>query len=300
MRGSEFADLRAFATIVAQGNFARAAAHLNVSPSALSQTIRGLEARLGVRLLNRTTRSVSVTDAGARLYARLKPVMEELEAAVADVNDLRERPAGTLRLTSSRVAAERFLAPILGEFHRAYPDIVLDTTVDDVVRDIVAEGYDAGIRLGELISEDMVAIKLGGSLRQVAVASPDYLARCGMPRHPRELLDHACINWRWTETGRIYHWEFQEPGGEWFSVAVKGPVIVSDRSMVLAAALQGVGIALWLEDRILPYLQDGRLVPILEDWCGPFPGFFLCYPKQRHTPVPLRVFADFMRTRFPS
>ncbi|TWB43477.1 LysR family transcriptional regulator [Nitrospirillum pindoramense] len=300
MRGSEFADLRAFATIVAQGNFARAATQLHVSPSALSQTIRALEARLGVRLLNRTTRSVSVTDAGSRLYARLKPVMEELEAAVADVNDLRERPAGTLRLTSSRVGAERFLAPILGRFHQAYPDIILDITVDDVVHDIVAEGYDAGIRLGEMISDDMVAIKLGGSLRQVAVAAPGYLARHGMPQHPRDLLDHTCINWRWAETGRIYHWEFQEPDGDWFSVAVKGPIIVTDKSLVLAAALQGVGIALWLEDRVVPYVEEGSLVTLLEEWAGSFPGFFLCYPKQRHTPLPLRVFTDFIRATYGS
>ncbi|MGE6761120.1 LysR substrate-binding domain-containing protein [Corallococcus interemptor] len=300
MRGNDFADLKAFAAIVEHGNFTRAAAHLRVSPSALSQTLRALEERLGVRLLNRTTRSVAVTEAGARLLSRLKPAMEELEAAVADVKDLRDTPAGTVKIQAARFGAISFLEPLFGKFHAAHPDIVLDVTVDDALTDLVAGGFDVGIRLGEWLDHDMVAVKLGGHLRQVPVASPRYLAKHGTPRHPRDLLKHRCINWRQPGSSGIYAWEFKRGGGDWFSIAVKGPLVVTDRALALSAALQDVGIAFWAEERVRPFVQSGKLVALMEDWCAPFPGFFLYYPKQKHTAPPVRAFVQFLRQTWSS
>jgi len=294
MRGSDYAELKAFVTVVAHGNFARAAAELGVSASTLSQTIRALEARLGLRLLNRTTRSVSLTDAGERLHARFRPAMVEMEAAVRDVIDERDRPAGMLRVHLPSVAAATFLEPALGRFHEAYPDIVLDVTIDDAVINIVEAGYDVGARLGEFVEADMVAVRLGGEQRQLAVASPDYIARHGHPRVPSDLIQHNCINWRRPGDPGLYKWEFLRDN-QWFSVAVHGPLIVSHRAMAISAAIQGVGIAFWAEDLVRPLIEAGKLVPLLEEWCGSFPGWFLFYPKQRYTPPSLRAFVDFLR-----
>lgn len=293
MRGSEFAELRAFASIVEHGNFARAAGQLGISPSTLSQTIRALEERLGVLLLNRTTRSVALTDAGARLLRRLEPAMRELQAAVEEAASLRDRPAGRLRLNAPRSAVDLFVEPLLGAFHEAYPDVVLDITVDDAVIDIVAAGFDIGIRLGEWLTGDVVAVRLGGSFRQVAFAAPAYLARHGEPRTPAELQRHRCVNWR-RPGGSLYHWEFQRDG-EWFAVAVDGPLVVSDRRLALSAALQGVGIGFWTEDRVAPHVAAGRLRLLLDAWSAPFPGFYAYYPKQRVTPASVRAFVGFMR-----
>ena len=294
MRGSEYADLRAFAMIVAHANFARAAAELGISASTLSQTIRGLERRLGMRLLNRTTRSVSLTDAGERLHARFKPAMMEMQAAVQDVVRLRDTPAGTLRVHLPSVAAAAFLEPVLGRFYDAYPDIVLEVTVDDSVTDIVEAGYDLGARLGEFLEADMVAVKLGDEQRQLVVASPDYIDRHGRPEAPADLLQHRCINWRRPGSAGCYKWEFLKDG-RWFAVAVNGPLVVSHRSMAIAAAVQGVGIAFWAEELVRPLIDEGKLVPLLEDWCGTFPGWFLTYPRQRYTPRTVRAFVDFLR-----
>jgi DNA-binding transcriptional LysR family regulator len=294
MRGTEFAELRAFAAVAEQGNFARAAARLRLSPSSLSQIIRGLEARIGVRLLNRTTRSLSLTPAGERLLTRFKPAMAEMAAAVEDARALQGRPAGVVRLHSSRSAARQFVEPVLGRFHAAYPDIVLDLTVDDAVTNIVEGGYDAGMRLGELLDNDMVALKLGGEIRQIAVASPAYLAQHGTPLRPAELLNHRCINWRQPGSRGLYNWEFFEDG-RWIAVAVNGPLIVSHREYAVEAALQGVGIGLWSEHQLRPLIETGRLVPLLEAFSAPFPGWYLYYPKQRYMPTALRAFIDFMR-----
>ncbi|HEX6537345.1 MAG TPA: LysR family transcriptional regulator [Gemmatimonadaceae bacterium] len=296
MRGSEYAALRAFAAVVAHGSFARAAAELGITASTLSQTIRELEAQLGVRLLNRTTRSVSLTDAGRRLHARFEPAMREMEAAVRDAISLRDAPAGLLRVHMPSVAAAAYLEPVLGRFHEAYPDIVLDVTVDDAVTDIVAAGYDVGARLGEFLEGDMVAVKLGGAQRQLAVASADYIARHGRPETPADLLRHRCINWRRPGSAGVYKWEFQKDG-RWFGIAVDGPLVVSHRDLAIAAAVQGVGIAFWAEELVRPLIDEGKLVPLLEEWCGTFPGWFLCYPKQRFTPPSVRAFVDFLRRR---
>ena len=294
MRGSDYAELRAFVTVVAHGNFARAAAELGISASTLSQTIRTLEARLGVRLLNRTTRSVSLTDVGERLHARFKPAMLEMDAAVEDIVSSRDAPAGRLRVHMPSVAAAAYLEPALGRFHATFPDIVLDVTVDDSVTDIVKFGYDVGARLGEFLAGDMVAVKLGGEQRQLAVASPAYVARHGRPETPADLLRHRCINWRQPGSAGLYKWEFLKDG-EWFAVAVDGPLVVSHRSMAIAAAVQGVGIAFWAEELVRPLIAAGKLVPLLDEWCGTFPGWFLYYLKQRYTPPSVRAFVDFLR-----
>ena len=294
MRGSDYAELKAFAAVVAHGSFARAAEDLRISASTLSQTIRQLETRLGLRLLNRTTRSLSLTEAGARLHARFAPAMAEMKAAVGDATALRDTPAGVLRVHMPSVAAATYLEPLLGHFHEAWPDIVLDVTIDDAAVDIVEAGYDVSARLGEFLEADMVAVALGGTQRQLAVASPDYLARYGSPSAPADLLQHRCINWRRPGSAGPYAWEFAR-GGEWFSVVVNGPLVVSSRDMAIAAAVQGVGIAFWAEDLVRPLIDAGKLVSLLDDWCAAFPGWFLCYQKQRHTAPTVRAFVDFLR-----
>lgn len=294
MRGSDYAELKAFAAVVAHGSFARAAEDLRISASTLSQTIRQLEARLGLRLLNRTTRSLSLTEAGTRLHARFAPAMAEMEAAVGDAVALRDTPAGVLRVHMPSVAAATYLEPVLGRFHEAWPDIALDVTIDDAAIDIVEASYDVSARLGEFLEADMVAVALGGKQRQLAVASPGYIARHGSPLTPADLLRHRCINWRRPGGSGLYQWEFARDG-QWFSVAVNGPLVVSSRDMAIAAAVQGVGIAFWAEDLLRPLIDAGRLVSLLDDWCTTFPGWFLCYQKQRHTPLAVRAFVDFLR-----
>lgn len=294
MRGNEFAELQAFVAISRHGSFVRAAEELQISPSALSQTIRALEQRIGGRLFNRTTRSLSLTDAGERLLARLAPALDEVAAAVVEVSHLASRPTGRLRVHALRLASRRYLEPIYPAFCEAYPEITLDVVIDDATMDLVAAGFDVGIRLGELLEQDMVGVRLGPELCQVAVASPAYLARHGTPQTPADLHKHRCINWRWPGQVHPYQWEFL---GEqrWFSVAVDGPLIVNDQRVALEAAVNGVGIAFWVEDQAEPYVREGKLVRLLEGWSGSFPGFFLCYPQQRQHSPALRAFVDFLR-----
>lgn len=282
--------------IAEHGNFARAAEQLRISPSTLSQTIRELEQRLGIRLLNRTTRSTSLTEAGTRLLARFKPAMEEMAAAVSDVSQLRDTPSGTVRLNLPRLASTALVEPLLGEFHRAYPDITLELSIDDAVRDIVETGFDIGITLGELLEKDMVAVRLGGNIHQVAVASPDYIARHGRPKVPADLHQHRCINWRKPGSGKLYNWEFHQDG-HWIAIAVEGPLIVSHREVALTAAAQGVGIAFayWSDRWMAPLLQSGALVPLLQEFSPPFPGWHLYYPRQRYTLPAVRALIDFLR-----
>jgi DNA-binding transcriptional LysR family regulator len=294
MRGSDFAELRAFAAIVEHGGFARAAAHLGMSASALSQTLRNLETRLGVRLLNRTTRSVAPTEAGAQMLARLLPAMEEIDAAVAQAVARRQNPSGRLRLNVTRVAALHYLAPLIAPFHRQYPDIVLDLSIEERLVDIVAGGFDAGVRLHEKLAKDMVAVTLGGEVRMRVVASPAYLARYGRPLTPDDLRQHRCLNYRWPTNGNLYRWEFERDGVK-RDIAVEGPVIVDEPEVLVQAALDGAGIAYLFEQQIATGLADGRLLPLLDAWTPPFPGFYLYYPANRQTPRPLRAFIDFAR-----
>lgn len=298
MRGTDFASLNAFASVVEHGSFVRAAAHLGITPSALSQTIRQLEERLDVRLLNRTTRSVAPTTAGERLYQRLRPAVDELDTAVAEAISTRERPAGMLRINAPRMAVIWLIAPRFGRFHRDNPEVILDITVDDALTDIVAGRFDAGLRLGELLEKDMVAVRLTGEMEMMAVASPDYLARHGTPETPGDLHHHACLNWRWPTDGSLYRWEFEEDGRE-FEISVNGPLIANDIEMVLQAALQGVGIAYTSHERIDGWLKDGRLIRVLERYSPKFPGVYLYHPSRRQQPPALRAFIDCLLDRQP-
>ena len=290
----EFSQLRAFVAVGEALSFSRAAAVLGVSPSALSQKVREFEERVGLRLLNRTTRSVSLTPAGEMLLARIRPTVADLGAAVEQTRRSRERPAGLVRVHAFRVAAELFLEPMLRSFNDAYPEVVLDLTLDDAVIDVVAGGYDAAIRVGEVIERDMIAVRLGPELRQVVVASPDYLARRGAPASPRDLQAYPCIRWRWPGQAKTYDWEFWEHG-RWFAVAVDGPLIVNSRDLERQAALAGVGLAFVVEQKVASLIAAGRLVPLLQQWSAPFPGFFLCYPEQRQMAPALRAFIDKVR-----
>jgi len=269
---------------------------LGVSPSALSQLVRGFEERVGVRLLNRTTRSVALTDAGENLFRRVRPAVLDLGDAIGQVHRYRERPAGTVRLHAFRSAARTYIEPILHAFTQAYPDVVLDITLDDEVVDVVAGGFDAAIRIGEVIERDMVAVALGASMRQIAVAAPAYLSVHGHPEHPRDLTRHRCIRWRWPGRVTPYAWEFFEDGS-WFEVAVDGPLIVNDKEMALQAAVQGIGISFSVEATAAEHIAAGRLIPLLETWSAPFPGLFLCYPQQRQMAPALRAFIDTLRAR---
>lgn len=292
---SDYGGLRAFVAVAEALSFGRAADILGISSSALSQTIRGLEDRVGTRLLNRTTRSVSLTEAGRALLNRVRPAVDELGAAVDQLRAADGRPAGTVRIHSFRSAAELFLTPMLARFAREYPEIILDITLDDTVIDLVSGGFDAAIRLGEVIERDMVALRLGPELRQIAVASPAYLAEHGMPATPQDLLSHTCIRWRWPGHSAPYAWEFCEEG-RWFTVAVSGPLIASNREFGINAAVNGMGIAFAVEQTVAAFIADGRLMPLLETWSAPFPGFFLCYPQQRHMAPALRTFVDGLRS----
>ncbi|PAP94735.1 LysR family transcriptional regulator [Mesorhizobium wenxiniae] len=296
MRGTEFSELKAFAAIVEEGSFVRAAARLRISPPALSQTIRGLEERVGVRLLNRTTRSASPTAAGETLFARLAPAFSELEGAVADAHASRDRPAGSLRINIPRTAAMRFIAPILGDFQRAYPDIALTVIIDDMLTDIVEGRFDAGIRLGERLEKDMVAVKLSEDLQMAAVAAPAYLENRTIPRHPQELHQHRCINFQWPGGGNIYRWEFAR-GRRALEIAVNGGLTVNDTELMIRAALDGVGVAYMLDYQVRPWIEAGKLIRFLEAWSPRFPGFYLYHTSSRQVPPALRAFIDFLLAR---
>lgn len=297
MRGAEFAELKAFVAVVDRSSFAKAADHLGLSRSALSQTIRQLESRLGVRLLNRTTRSVSPTEPGRRLHERMAPMLREMDAAVAEAVDTRTRASGTLRINTLSMAAKRLIAPRLGRFARAHPDVVLDIVIDDTLSDIAGEGFDAGIRVGNRVQKDMVAVRMTPDIELLAVASPDYLARHGEPKTPADLGCHACINWRFPGSGRIAGWEFRKDGKtvEFFG---EGSVISNHQDIIVPAALQGLGILYaYNDDEIAAALGDGRLRRVLADWSPTVPGLYLYYSSRRHMLPGLRAFIDCMLDR---
>ncbi|MNB88869.1 HTH-type transcriptional regulator DmlR [compost metagenome] len=292
MRGSEFAELKAFVAVVERGSFARAADHLGLSRSALSQIIRQLEARLRVRLLNRTTRSVSPTEPGRRLHERMAPMLREMDEAVAQAMGANARAAGTLRINTLSMGAKRVLAPRLGRFAQANPDVVLDIVIDDGLSDIAGEGFDAGIRVGGRLQNDMVAVRLTPDFELLAVASPDYLARHGTPRTPADLSRHACINWRFPGSGKVAGWPFKKKDKaiEFFG---DGKVISNHQDIIVPAALQGLGILYAYNDSdIADALRDGRLKRVLADWSPTVPGLFLYYSSRRHMLPALRAFID--------
>jgi len=296
MRGSDFAELTAFVAVAEAQSFARAASRLGLSRSALSHTIRALEERVGTRLLNRTTRSVSLTDAGRTLFTRLPAAFAEIKDAVDDLNVYRERPAGTVRLNMPRVAAEVLVCSKLPGFAAAYPDIQVELTVEDKFSDIVASGCDAGVRPGGLLQKDMIAVRVTPDLRIAIVGSPAYFACNPRPREPKDLAEHACINfYRWTNPYELYRWPFSK-AGEQVDVEVTGPLTMNDVGLTVEAALAGMGLACTLESNITQGLAQGRLVRVLEDWCPPSPGFYLYYPSGRLLSAAFRSFIDFMRS----
>ncbi|QNH11185.1 LysR family transcriptional regulator [Xanthomonas sp. SI] len=297
MRGAEFAELKAFVAVVERGSFARAADHLGLSRSALSQVVRQLESRLGVRLLNRTTRSVSPTEPGQRLHERIAPMLREMDDAVAQAVGSNARAAGTLRINTLSMAAKNVIAPRLGRFARAHPQVVLDIVIDDGLSDIAGEGFDAGIRVGGRLQKDMVAVRLTPDIELLAVASPDYLARHGEPKTPADLARHACINWRFPGSGRIAGWEFRKKGRS-TEVFGEGQVIANHQDIVVPAALQGLGITYaYNDDGIADALRDGRLKRVLADWSPTAPGLYLYYSSRRYMLPALRAFIDCLLDR---
>jgi DNA-binding transcriptional LysR family regulator len=290
----ELSVLFAFLTVAEERSFTRAAKRLNVSPSALSHSIRGLEQRLGVRLLARTTRSVGPTDAGQRLLTRLRPALADVREALDEIAELRTRPAGRVRLLISGLAAVTVLAPKLGQFARDYPDVVLDVTTTKEIRvDLVAGRFDAGIHFREFVELDMIAVRVSPDQRAAIVGSREYFAAHPVPQSPRDLASHRCIGFRHGAEG-VYRWELDK-GDESLTVAVNGPLIVDDLELVIRAALDGVGLAFVADERVERHLASGELVRVLEDWCPPFEGFFLYYPSRRHQPAALAALIEALR-----
>ncbi|QEM82676.1 LysR family transcriptional regulator [Halomonas binhaiensis] len=291
MKGSDVAELRAFAAIIEHGNFARAAEWLGVSPSALSQTIRRLEVRLGQRLLNRTTRATRPTEAGQQLYERIRPALKEITEAQAQLQNQQGELGGRLRINASRTGAAYALAPHLTSFAQSYPRIEVEIVVSDRLEDVVESECDAGLRLGENLEQDMVGVPLSDPLRWIAVASPAYLARAGTPEHPADLKEHACINMRWPSGGHLYQWEF-ERDGQSVQVAVTGPLCTNDVATRLRAVKDGLGIGYFLEPEAWELLSSGDIVEVLGPWCAKEPGFSLYYPGNRLVTPQLRAFLD--------
>src|SRR5262252_3645214 len=289
---TDFSSLTAFVAVAEEKSFTRAAKRQGVSPSAISHTMRGLEETLGVRLIARTTRSVALTEAGEQLLDRLRPALKDLGESLQVVSGSRAKPAGRVRLLVPRYAFS-VIAPKLGELIRRYPDIILDVTTDDSRRDIVADHFDAGIHFGEYIEKDMIAVRVSPDHRPAIVGAPGYFKSHGKPKSPRDLLRHRCINFRHGDAG-LYRWEF-EKGKKCLSVAVSGPLIVDDENLLTQAALDGVGLAFISDERVVPYLESGTLVRVLESWCQPFPGFFLYYPSRRQQPAALSALIETLR-----
>lgn len=296
MRGQEYGELAAFVAVVEELSFRRAATRLGLSPSALSHTIRGLEDRLGVRLLNRTTRSVAATEAGLALFGRVSPAFKDIAGAVEGINAYREGPAGTLRINLPKLAADLIFDKAFAAFARKHPEIRLELTIDDGLTDIVAGGFDAGVRPGELLQRDMIAVRVTPDLKTAVVGSPSYFATRPKPIHPRDLREHACIAYRWSRSGSVHRWPFQKRG-KVLEVAPAGPLVVDDVDVLVRAAVDGVGLTCILEGSVAEHVAKGRLVRVLDDWCQPFPGFFLYYPSHRQVPVVLRALVDFLRAR---
>jgi DNA-binding transcriptional LysR family regulator len=293
MREIGFAEMSAFAEVAAQKSFAKAAAQLGVSRSSLSETIRGIEDRLGVRLLNRTTRSVAPTEAGERLLARLAPLLGDFKDALDSVNEFRSSPTGLLRLTVPPPAAKLLMEPLLARFLAAHPKITLEVSADGTLRDIVRERFDAGIRIGARIDRDMIAMAVGGDLPSVVVASPGYLKTRPKPAKPPDLQAHNCIRIRFP-SGAFKAWTFEKAGRK-VEVDVDGTLIVNEEPLQRRAAVDGIGIAYTLAEFVEPDLREGRLVRLLEDWTPRLPGFYLYYPSRRQIPAPLQAFIDFLK-----
>ena len=299
MSTENFNNLAAFVAVAKERSFTRAAARLGVSQSALSQTIKGLEARLGMRLLTRNTRSVSPTEAGERLLRTLAPRFEEIEQELSALGDLRDKPAGTIRITAGEHPAVTLLQPALKRFLPDHPDINVEVIIDYGLTDIVAEGYDAGVRMGEQVAKDMIAIPIGPELRMAVVGAPSYFDRFPRPQTPQDLTSHNCINIRLPTYGGLSVWDFDKDGRE-LRVRVEGQLVFNNASMRLSSALDGLGIAYMPEDFALEHIAEGRLIRVLEEWCEPFSGYHLYYPSRRHASPAFAVLIEALRYRRPS
>ena len=287
-------DLLSFVTVAREGSFTRAAAQLGVTQPALSQAISGLEERMQIRLLTRTTRSVSVTAAGERLLQSVGHRIDEIEAELDMLTALRDKPAGTVRITCGPNVLKTTLLPKLTPLLREYPDIHIEFDANHGFRDIVADRFDAGVRLGDTIDKDMIAVPIGPKLRMAAVASPEYFARCAAPQTPRDLMQHCCINERMVQSGKIYAWEFEHENGK-FHVRVEGQLTFNTSEHVVDAALAGLGIAFLPEEEFGTHLQEGKLIRVLEEWCRPFPGYYLYYPSRKQPSPAFSLVVDALR-----
>jgi DNA-binding transcriptional LysR family regulator len=296
MPKGSFHDVIAFVAVARERNFTKAAAKLGVSQSALSHTIRGLEARLGVRLLARTTRSVAPTEAGERLLAVVAPRFDEIDAELAALSELRERPAGTVRITAGEHPASAILWPAIAKLLPDYPDVKVEVIVDQGLTDIVSERYDAGVRLGERVDKDMIAVRIGPDMRMAVVGAPSYFARHGEPTTPHDLTEHNCVNLRLPTSGGLYAWEF-EKGGRELRVRVDGQLVFNTTDLRLKAALAGLGLACLPEEQVSGQLARGELIRVLADWCPPFSGYHLYYPSRRQPTPAFVVLLEALRYR---
>ncbi len=296
MKRDELGDLAAFLAVVEEGSFTRAAARLDLSQSALSHTVRRLEERLGLRLLVRTTRKVAPTEAGERLARTLRPAFDEIEGRIEQLGDLRDRPSGAIRITSGEQAARTVLWPALKRLLPLYPDIRVEIATDYRLVDLAEGRFDAGVRLGEHLAKDMVAVRIGPDIRMIVVGSPDYFARHAPPRTPQDLTDHACINLRLPTRGNIYAWEFEKDGRA-VNVRVDGPLTFNDTGLTLEAALAGLGLAFVMEQDARAHIDEGRLISALEDWSPPFAGYHLYYPSRKQQTLAFQLLVDALRYR---
>ncbi len=293
MASDNLSHLVAFAAVARHRSFRKAGGELTLSTSAVSYAIRALEERLGVGLFHRTTRSVALTEAGQRLLDRLQPALGQVHDALEEMNQFRDSPTGLLRINAARAAVPTQLGPRLTRFLRAHPDVRLELTENDGLVDIVADGFDAGVRLHEFVPEDMVAVPLGPALHGMIVASPEYLRQHPAPQHPRDLLQHECIRFRFA-SGHLYKWQFDRDGQS-LEIDVRGRLTLSEQTTIMRAVLDGFGLAYVLEDAARPHIEAGTMVAVLQDWSEPFPGFVLYYPKQRQMSSALRAFVDMLR-----
>lgn len=289
-------ELTAFTAVAREESFTKAAARLGVSQSALSHTVRALEERLGLRLLTRTTRSVSPTEAGERLLRTVGPRLDEIEAELSALSELREKPAGTVRITAGEHSAETVLWPAIARLLPDYPDIRVEIIVDYGLTDIVAERYDAGVRLGEQVARDMIAVRIGPDMRMAVVGAPAYFAQRPKPRVPQDLTAHNCINLRLPTYGGLYAWEFEKAGRE-LKVRVEGQLVFNTAGLRMNAVLSGLGLAYMPQDQVAAHLGNGRLVRVLEDWCPPFPGYHLYYPSRRQATPAFSLLVEALRYR---
>lgn len=294
MKRDDLIDLNAFMAVAEERSFTRAAAKLGTSQSALSHTIRRLETRLGVRLLTRTTRSVAPTAAGERLLGTLTPALDMIDAQIASLSDVRDKPQGLIRLTTSEHAAEIVLMPVLAPFLAKYPDIQVELSVDSGLTDIVTDRFDAGVRLGEALAKDMVAVRIGPDLRMAIVGSPGYLEHNPAPRNPHDLAQHNCINLRLRSAGGLYAWELEQADRE-VRVRVEGQMSCNNTTTIVRAATHGVGLGFVMESSVVDYLASGQLVRVLEDWCPPFAGYHLYYPSRRQPSAAFALLVDALR-----